>query len=111
MVAEVIGKSELIRSQFIKQFIEEAGIHTIKYQNLAYNFLNDIKDPKKLVLQTMEGIQIKDFPFRKREVEKTLVDLVDEPEKFIAAPMPNLYFTRDNFASVGEGINLNHMYS
>ena len=25
--------------------------------------------------------------------------------------MPNLYFTRDNFASVGEGANINHMYS
>ena len=59
----------------------------------------------------MEGIQIKGLPVHKRDVEKTLVDLVDEPEKFIAAPMPNLYFTRDNFASVGEGANLNHMYS
>ena len=111
LVAEVLDSSSEIRSKFIKQFIKEAGIHTIKYQNLAYNFLDRIKDSKKLVLQTMEGIQIKDFPSRKREIEKTLVDLVDEPEKFIAAPMPNLYFTRDNFASVGEGINLNHMYS
>ena len=25
--------------------------------------------------------------------------------------MPNLYFTRDNFASIGNGISLNHMYS
>lgn len=111
LVAEVIGSDDKIRHKFIKQFIEEAGIHTIKYKTLAYNFLDKIKDPKKLVLQTMEGIQIKDFPSRKREVEKTLVDLVDEPEKFIAAPMPNLYFTRDNFASVGEGANLNRMYS
>lgn len=111
LVAEVIGSNERIRDKFIRQFIIESGIHTIKYQILTYNFLDKIKDPKKLVLQTMEGIQIKDFPFRKREVEKTLVDLVDEPEKFIAAPMPNLYFTRDNFASVGEGANLNHMYS
>ena len=25
--------------------------------------------------------------------------------------MPNLYFTRDNFATMGHGISLNHMYS
>ena len=110
LVADVIKNNE-VRTRFIKQFIKEAGIHTIKYRNLVYNFLDDIKDPKQLVLQTMEGIQIKDLPAHKRDVEKTLVDLVDEPEKFIAAPMPNLYFTRDNFASVGEGANLNHMYS
>ena len=39
----------------------------------------------------------------KKDYEKTLVDLIQTPDKFIAAPMPNLYFTRDPFASVGEG--------
>ena len=111
LVSEVIKESDEVRSEFINQFIKEAGISTIKYVNLTYNFLNKIKDPKELVLKTMEGIQIKDLPENKRKIEKTLVDLVEEPEKFIAAPMPNLYFTRDNFASVGNGINLNHMYS
>ena len=70
-----------------------------------------IKDPKELVLKTMEGIQVGDIPAKKREVEKTLVDLINTPDKFIADPMPNLYFTRDNFASVGEGIDLHRMYS
>ena len=111
LVSEVIGSSEKIRDKFIKQFIKEAGITTIKYSTLTYNFLNGIKSPKKLVLKTMEGIQIKDIPKKKRDIEKTLVDLVEKPEKFIAPPMPNLYFTRDNFASVGTGVNLNHMYS
>ena len=111
LVSEVIANDEAVRDKFIKQFIYEAGITTIKYSTLTYSFLDNIKDPKKLVLKTMEGIQIKDIPKRKRDVEKTLVDLVDEPEKFIAPPMPNLYFTRDNFASVGRGANLNHMYS
>ena len=94
LVSEVIGSSEKIRDKFIKQFIKEAGITTIKYSTLTYNFLNGIKSPKKLVLKTMEGIQIKDIPKKKRDIEKTLVDL-----------------TRDNFASVGTGVNLNHMYS
>ncbi len=111
LVSEVIASDEEVRDKFIKQFIYEAGITTIKYSTLTYHFLDNIKDPKKLVLKTMEGIQIRDIPKRKREVEKTLVDLVEEPEKFIAPPMPNLYFTRDNFASVGRGANLNHMYS
>lgn len=111
LVSEVIGSSEEIRNKFINQFIKEAGINTIKYANLTFNYLNKIKNPKELVLKTMEGIQIKELPKAKREIEKTLVDLVEEPEKFIAAPMPNLYFTRDNFDTVGCGINLNHMYS
>ena len=111
LVAEAISVNKNVREKFIKQFMTEAGINTIKYQKLVYDFLDKIKDPKELVLQTMAGIQVGDIPKNKREVEKTLVDLIDTPDKFIAAPMPNLYFTRDNFDNVGEGTNLNHMYS
>ncbi len=111
LVAEAISVNKNVREKFIKQFMAEAGINTIKYQKLVYDFLDKIKDPKELVLQTMAGIQVGDIPKNKREVEKTLVDLIDTPDKFIAAPMPNLYFTRDNFDNVGEGTNLNHMYS
>lgn len=111
LMAEVISQNPNIREKFIKQFIEEAGINTIKYQNLVFEYLDKIEDPKKLVLKTMEGIQVGDIPKRQRNVEKTLVDLIDTPDKFIADPMPNLYFTRDNFACVGEGVDINHMYS
>ena len=111
LMAEVVGQNPNIREKFIKQFIEEAGINTIKYQNLVYEFLDKIDDPKKLVLKTMEGIQVGDIPKKQRNIEKTLVDMIDTPDKFIADPMPNLYFTRDNFACVGEGVDINHMYS
>ena len=111
LVAEVLDLSESIRAKFIKQFIEEAGINTFKYKRLVGNYLNSIRDPKQLVLKTMEGIQVSDIYDEKKDVEKTLVDLIQSPDKFIAKPMPNLYFTRDNFASVGDGIDLHRMYS
>lgn len=111
LVAEVLDTSNEVRTRFIKQFMKEAGINTLKYQRLVFNYLNAIKDSKELVLKTMEGIQVGDLPEEKREIEKTLVDVVDTPDKFIAEPMPNLYFTRDNFDNVGEGTNLNRMYS
>ena len=111
LMAEVISENEEVREKFIRQFIKEAGINTIKYERLVYDYLNKIKDPKKLVLKTMEGIQVGDIPKQQRDVEKTLVDLINTPDKFIADPMPNLYFTRDNFATVGEGVEINRMYS
>ena len=109
LMAEVLDISAKIREEFIHQFIREAGINTIKYQNLVFNYLNSIKSNKRLVLKTMEGIQVGDIPKQKRDIEKTLVDLINTPDKFIAEPMPNLYFTRDNFATVGRGVNLNRM--
>ena len=111
LMADVLALNTNIKAKFIKQFMKEAGINTIKYKNLVEDYLMSFKNPKELVLKTMEGIQVGDIPEEKREVEKTLVDLIDTPDKFIADPMPNLYFTRDNFASVGNGIDLHRMYS
>ena len=111
LMTEVIAENSEVREKFIRQFIKEAGINTIKYERLVYNYLNKIKDPKKLVLKTMEGIQVGDIPKQQRDIEKTLVDLINTPDKFIADPMPNLYFTRDNFATVGDGVDINRMYS
>ena len=111
LMADVISLNKNIKTKFIRQFMDEAGINTIKYRTLVEDYLMAIKNPKDLVLKTMEGIQVGDIPKRQRDVEKTLVDLINTPDKFIADPMPNLYFTRDNFASVGEGIDLHRMYS
>lgn len=111
LMAEVLEEGETIREEFINQFIYEAGIRTPKYRDLVFQYLNSFKDSKELVLKTMEGIQIYEINRNQRKDEKSLVDLVTEETDFLAAPMPNLYFTRDNFASIGNGISLNRMYS
>ena len=111
LMTEVLDLSEEIKNKFIEQFMDEAGINSYKYRGLVYKYLVNIKSTKKLVLKTMEGIQISEIPKITKNDSDTLEDFVNTPDKFIAAPMPNLYFTRDNFASVGEGIDLHHMYS
>ena len=111
LMAEVLALSDEIREEFIKQFIYEAGIRTPKYRDLVFQYLNSFKDEYELVLKTMEGIQIYEINRDQRKDEKSLVDLVTEETDFLADPMPNLYFTRDNFASIGRGISLNKMYS
>ena len=111
LMAEVLAQDENIREEFIKQFIFEAGIRTPKYRDLVFQYLNSFKDELELVLKTMEGIQIYEINRSQRKDEKSLVDLVTEETDFLAAPMPNLYFTRDNFASIGKGVSLNKMYS
>ena len=68
-------------------------------------------DNKELVLKTMEGINVNELSAMERDMEHSLVDMVQEESKFLADPMPNLVFTRDPFASIGNGISLNKMYS
>lgn len=108
LMAEVLDLDLAIREKFLKQFIVEGGIRTNKYQRIIYDYLNQIKDNKTLVLKTMEGINVNELT---RNIENSLVDLVSEESKMVLAPMPNLYFTRDPFASIGHGISLNRMYS
>ena len=111
LMASVLELSDDIEDKFIRQFIYEAGITTPKYKNLVFDYLKSFNNKKELVLKTMEGIKLEEISRAKRDVEKSLVDLVSEESDFLADPMPNLYFTRDPFASAGNGVILNKMYS
>lgn len=111
LMAETLDFNPEIKTKFLKQFIEEAGVNTPKYRDLVFEYLMSIEETKEFVLKTMEGVQIYELDREKRVLEKSLVDLVTDETDFIVEPMPNLYFTRDPFASVGNGIVLNKMYS
>ena len=82
LMAETLKANKGLRKQFLEQFIKEAGIEIEKYQKLLFDFYNAIVDYMN-----------------------------NEDSKMIVNPMPNLYFTRDPFASVGNGVVLNKMYS
>ena len=106
LVAEVLENKE-IKDKFIKEFVDEANIHSETLKEILTEYLEKINNPKELVLKTMAGI-------KKCEMESdkkiTLTDYVTE-YPFVCNPMPNLYFTRDPFASIYDGISLNKMYS
>jgi arginine deiminase len=111
LVAQTLDLSPEIKEKFVRQFIKEAGITSYKYKKVVYEYLISYTDNLDLVLKTMEGIKLNELYSMKRDVEHSLIDFVQEEGKFLADPMPNLYFTRDNFASIGRGISLNRMYS
>ena len=111
LMAETLDLNPEVKEKFLKQFIKEAGVITPKYRDLLFEYLMTYEDNKEFVLKTMEGVQISELDREKRVMEKSLVDLVTEETSFIADPMPNLYFTRDPFASIGNGVSLNKMYS
>ena len=111
LMTETIEFNPEVKEKFLRQFIKEAGVNTPKYRDLVFDYLMEIEDTKEFVLKTMEGVQIYELDREKRVMEKSLVDLTTEETDFIVEPMPNLYFTRDPFASVGNGIVLNKMYS
>jgi len=107
LVAESLDTSEEVRSKFITQFIEEASVTSDTLKQKLENYLKTFKTNKDLISMTMAGIKKGDLPnFEKR----TLSDYIrDYP--FITDPMPNLYFTRDPFAIINNGVAIAKMSS
>lgn len=96
---------ELVRP-FLYQWLEEGNIKTRRWQDKLYDHLTDKYHGKALVEKTMEGITL----YEMGEVSQySLQDMIAPPDDLIIDPMPNLYFTRDPFASVGRGVLLNKM--
>ncbi len=112
LVAEVFDQVPGARDEFLDQYIQEAGIKGQLLPQVVREKLNSITDNLEFVKKTMAGIT-------KAELEipsvssTTLNGLVNNESEsdLIVDPMPNLYFTRDPFAVIGNGVNLNRMYS
>lgn len=109
LMADVLNLSDEIRDEFLLQWIKEGNIFTEKYRKKIYDFMMKYNDNKKeMVLKTMEGIVLKELDYNKSD---SLIDLMSSSSKLIIDPMPNLYFTRDPFACIGNGVSINKMYS
>ena len=111
LAAQVLDLNPNIKEKFVKQFVFEAGVTSPKYKNALINYLMEYTDNKELILKTMEGVSVAELAAMEMDAEHSLVDFVTESSTFLADPMPNLVFTRDPFASIGNGISLNKMYS
>ena len=109
LTAEVLAADPQLREKFLLQWIDEAGIKTERYRKIIFDYMQEnYPDAKDFVLKTMEGINLTELHTDK---SNSLVDLVSEASKMVVAPMPNLYFTRDPFAMIGNGVSINRMYS
>ena len=108
LTAEVLKQDQHLKETFVRQFIQESGSTAKKFSQQLYDLLMDIKDEKELVLKLMSGVGMKEI---QSAVSSPLVDLVRTSSRFIMDPIPNLYFTRDPFATIGKGVSLNCMYS
>ena len=109
LMAEVLDAKPELRQQFLDQWIYEAGIRTDMYHDIITDYINsNYAGTKEMVMKTMAGINLQELPQKDTHL---LVDMVSDRCKLVCAPMPNLYFTRDPFAMIGNGVSINRMYS
>lgn len=104
LMAETIKDNKKLKEKFLDQYLKEADIEDDLVLSEAKKLLESIKDDKEFVLKTMAGLTLKELGIKNDHV---LFDY-----KYTAInPMPNLYFTRDPFSTIGKGVSINTMYS
>ena len=105
LIAETL-EDYALKEIFIDEFVAEAGLKNRFRMNQVKDYYFSFDDNRKMIDKMMAGI-------RKEEIKptslKSLADLVDMDYPFIVDPMPNLYFTRDPFSTIGNGVALNKM--
>ena len=108
LMTQTLAADPQVRRRFVRQFIEEGGRIARHFQPALYEYLTALTDDE-LVRRTMTGVSMEEF--LPEGQQGALVSLTRGSHRFVLDPIPNLYFTRDPFACIGEGVSLNAMYS
>ncbi|MCM0649176.1 arginine deiminase [Clostridium swellfunianum] len=91
-------KDKETRESFLDEVIAESEIKDENIAGTLKNYLRALPE-KEMIDNIIAGIRNKEIGLSEDNNEYP----------FIMEPMPNLYFTRDPFASIGRGITLNSM--
>ena len=108
LMTDVLKLNPKLVEPFIYQWLEEGNIKTKKWQDKCYEYLINNFEGKALVEKTMEGITLREMG--EDFSAFSLQDMIAPNDDLVVDPMPNLYFTRDPFASVGKGVFLHKMH-
>lgn len=105
LTAQTLSCSKELRSQFVRDFLRCSGVSS--YCEALTELLLALP-VKEMVLKTMTGVRFDEIS---QHETPSLAALRTDKSHFVLDPIPNLYFTRDPFASIGKGVSVHHMYS
>lgn len=98
--------NQQVTELFINQFLVESGIENMKVANKLKKYL--LSFPKKEMIEKMiAGIEKNEI----KGLKNMTLQLRMEDYPFICNPMPNLYFARDPFSSILDGVSINKMHT
>lgn len=108
LVAESITDGE-VRRDLLRQFLDEADLRSPRLRESLEDYLGALPD-REMIAAMMAGV-------RKSQLRREGVRLGDylsdagDDYPFAVDPLPNLYFTRDPFATIGTGVSIHKMHT
>jgi arginine deiminase len=98
-----------VRQRFIREFLDEAGLTDPRLRDSLQDYLDRLTD-RELIDACMAGVRKSEL----RSAGSRLGDFVSADRSdypFAVDPLPNLYFTRDPFATIGTGVSIHRMHT
>ena len=108
LMAEVLAGDPGKKRIFISEFIDEGGVGDPREREDLTAFFMEIPDAAELVDKMISGVREDELHVK---TARPLADLMGSERRFLLDPIPNLYFTRDPFASIGRGASVHRMFS
>lgn len=107
MVIEALKSHPEVLSNFINQFIEESDIKSERVKEAIYKYLTNL-DIASIVEKMIVGIRTNEIS---NENKNSIMDMLEDEYPFYTDPMPNILFQRDPFATIGDGVAINKMFT
>lgn len=93
-----------VRERFVKEFVSESDIHSDAVKEALEEHLMSMS-VKDMVEKTISGVKKSELSVK----STSLADYISSGYPYYTDPMPNLYFTRDQGACVGDGVSIHRM--
>ena len=93
------------KAEFISDVLDRSEIKSEELREILTEYLS-AKEPLDLIETVIAGVKKADVPKTSKE---TLADVIYASNLYYLDPMPNLYFSKDPAACIGDGICVNHM--
>ncbi|MBQ1471252.1 arginine deiminase [Eubacterium sp. AB3007] len=94
-----------VRKQFVADYLSESNIYSEGVKEAITEHLMSL-DAKTMVDTLIGGLKKEDV---KEIPAKTLADIITSTYPFYLDPLPNMYFTRDPLAFIGDKLSIHHM--
>lgn len=98
-------KTDEIKRNFVHDFIEESNLYSEEAKEVIQDYLLGMES-RTLVEKVIAGIKKDEIQVKNKG---SLASYIASGYPYYTDPMPNLYFTRDPGACVGNGLNVHHM--
>ncbi len=96
-----------VRDAFLRRLIDESRVSSQTLAGALFEYLHAMS-AAEMVRAVIAGVRRRDLPdFRSPH----FADFISASDPFYLDPMPNLYFTRDPGACVGDGVSIHHMHT